>query len=112
MSKNWKDRLGTVYSTDPDYNYQHKEKEEADTLPPVQQHLVVCTDHKQRKGKVVTLVQQFVGKTEDLEALAKLLKTKCGVGGSAKDGEIVIQGDFKVKVKDILQKEGYKVKVI
>lgn len=111
MSKNWKERLGTVYSTDPDFNYQLQEEESAETLPPSKQQLIVLTDSKQRKGKIVTLVQGFIGKTEDLEILAKLLKTKCGVGGSAKDGEIVIQGDFKSKIKELLEKEGYKVKV-
>ena len=80
-------------------------------MPNNKQQLIVSIDKKQRKGKTVTLVEGFIGKTEDLEALAKLLKTKCGVGGSAKDGEIVIQGDFKIKVKEILEKEGYKVKV-
>ena len=80
-------------------------------MPNNKQQLIVSIDKKQRKGKTVTLVEGFIGKTEDLEALAKLLKTKCGVGGSAKDGEIVIQGDFKIKVKEILEKEGYKVKL-
>ena len=80
-------------------------------MPNNKQQLIVSIDKKQRKGKTVTLIEGFIGKTEDLEALAKLLKTKCGVGGSAKDGEIVIQGDFKQKVKEILEKEGYKVKV-
>ena len=80
-------------------------------MPNNKQQLIVSIDKKQRKGKTVTLIEGFIGKTEDLEALAKLLKTKCGVGGSAKDGEIVIQGDFKQKVKEILQKEGYKVKL-
>src|SRR6476620_9100249 len=106
MSKNWKERLGTVYSTDPGFNYKLNEQEESETLPPNKQQLLVLTDNKQRKGKTVTLVQNFVGKTEDLESLAKLLKTKCGVGGSAKDNEIVIQGDFKMKVKEILEKDG------
>ncbi|HQO89022.1 MAG: translation initiation factor [Chitinophagales bacterium] len=111
MSKNWKDRLGTVYSTNPDFQYQSEQEEEQETLEKSKQLLVVCTDSKQRKGKTVTLVQQFIGKNEDLETLAKFLKTKCGVGGAAKDGEIVLQGDFKQKVKEILEKEGYKVKV-
>ena len=75
------------------------------------QLLIISIDKKQRKGKTVTLIEGFIGKTEDLETLAKLLKTKCGVGGSAKNGEIVIQGDFKQKVKEILEKERYKVKL-
>jgi translation initiation factor 1 len=111
MSKNWKDRLGTVYSTDPDFQYTPRQSEEAETLPPSKQQLTVCTDSKMRKGKTVTIVADFIGKTEDLEALAKFLKTKCGAGGSAKDGEIVIQGDFKTKIRDILNHEGYHVKL-
>ena len=112
MTDDWKKKLGaaTVYSTNPDFKFE-TEEEETETLPNNKQQLIVSIDKKQRKGKTVTLVEGFIGKTEDLEALAKLLKTKCGVGGSAKDGEIVIQGDFKQKVKEILEKEGYKVKV-
>lgn len=108
----WKKKLGaaTVYSTNPDFKFE-KEEEEAETLPKDKQIIVVYTDKKQRKGKTVTLVQGFTGKTEDLEILAKFLKTKCGTGGSAKDGEIVIQGDVKIKIKEILEKEGYKIKL-
>ena len=108
----WKKKLGaaTVYSTNPDFKFE-KEEEEAETLPKDKQIIVVSTDKKQRKGKTVTLVQGFTGKTEDLETLAKFLKTKCGTGGSAKDGEIVIQGDVKIKIKEILEKEGYKIKL-
>lgn len=107
---NWKDKLGVVFSTNPDFKYEEDEEEEP-ALPPQQQQLMILKDGKQRKGKTVTLVQGFVGREEDLEALGKMLKTKCGVGGSAKDGEIVLQGDFRQKVKEILEKEGYKVKV-
>lgn len=108
----WKKKLGTatVYSTNPDFKFESEEND-VETLPNNKQQLIVSIDKKQRKGKTVTLIEGFIGKTEDLEALAKLLKTKCGVGGSAKDGEIVIQGDFKIKVKEILEKEGYKVKL-
>lgn len=111
MTKNWKERLGTVYSTNPDFKYHLEGDMEDETLPKEKQLIYISLDSKQRKGKTVTLIQNFIGKTEDLEILAKLLKTKCGVGGSAKDGEIVIQGDFKQKIKELLEKEGYKVKL-
>ena len=110
MTKNWKDNLATVFSTNPDFKLDSDE-DEIETLANEKQQLIVSIDKKQRKGKTVTLIENFIGKTEDLETLAKMLKTKCGVGGSAKDGEIVIQGDFKLKVKELLEKEGYKVKV-
>ena len=112
MTEDWKKKLGaaTVYSTNPDFKFE-SEEEEQETLSNDKQLLIISIDKKQRKGKTVTLIVYFIGKTEDLEALAKLLKTKCGVGGSAKDGEIVIQGDFKQKVKEILEKEVYKVKL-
>jgi len=110
MAKDWKERLGTIYSTNPDFQYETNAESEAETLPPQQQNLRVQLDRKQRKGKSVTLVTGFIGTDEDLKALAKLLKTKCGVGGSAKDGEILIQGDFCNKVLEILKAENYKVK--
>jgi translation initiation factor 1 len=109
--KDWKSALGgLVYSTNPDFKPE-VEEDDSETLAPGQQRLTVLVDSKQRKGKSVTLVQGFVGKTEDLEVMGKLLKTKCGVGGSVKDGEIVIQGDFRQKIKELLEKEGYKIKV-
>lgn len=112
MSTNdWKKRLGTVYSTNPDFKYETENDNEQDTPENAKQLLIVFTDNKQRKGKIVTLVTGFVGKQEDLEMLAKMLKTKCGVGGSVKDSEIIIQGDFKQKIKELLEKEGYKVKL-
>ncbi|MDL2213606.1 translation initiation factor [Bacteroides sp. OttesenSCG-928-N06] len=108
MKKNdWKDRLGMVYSTNPDFGYAHEEEEEAETLPANQQNLRVQLDRKSRGGKVVTLITGFAGNDEDLKALGKLLKTKCGVGGAAKDGEIIVQGDFKQKILELLIKEGY-----
>ncbi len=112
MTDDWKKKLGnlTVYSTNPDYQFE-SEEEETETLPNNQQQLIISIDKKHRKGKTVTLIENFIGKNADLELLAKMLKTKCGVGGSAKDGEIVIQGDFKLKVKEILEKDGYKVKL-
>ena len=111
MSKKnaWKNREGVVYSTASDYDYQYQQEEQANTLPAAQQRLRVIIDKSGRAGKQVTLISGFVGTADDLAKLAKLLKTKCGVGGSAKDGEIVIQGDVREKVSQLLQKEGYKV---
>ena len=104
--KNKKGRQGVVYSTNPDA-IQPEEKEAAQTLPPARQKLRVSLDKKQRGGKVVTLVAGFSGTTEDLEALGKKLKTKCGAGGSAKDGEILVQGDYADKVRGWLMEWGY-----
>ncbi len=104
----WKKRLNIVYSTNPDYHYQEEEDDtQQETLPKEKQTLRISLDKRNRKGKAVTLVTGFVGTNDDLETLGKLLKTKCGVGGSAKDGEIIVQGDHRQKVLDILQKEGY-----
>ena len=100
MKKNdWKDRLNVVYSTNPDFGYEMDNKDK--------QNLRVSIDKKNRGGKVVTLITGFVGTENDLKELGKLLKSKCGVGGSAKDGEIIIQGDFKTKVMELLVREGY-----
>ena len=106
-NNDWKERLNIVYSTNPDYQYQTEQEEEPDTLPAVQQKLRVQLDRRNRGGKTVTLVTGFIGTDEDLKALGKLLKSKCGVGGSAKDGEIIVQGDFKQKVIDLLKQEGF-----
>ncbi|RLD24527.1 MAG: translation initiation factor [Bacteroidetes bacterium] len=106
----WKDRLGVVYSTSDEYSYDYDGDDEAETLPSNKQKLVVTLDKKQRGGKQVTLVTGFIGIEDDLKSLGKMLKTKCGVGGSAKQGEIIVQGDFRERVKELLQKEGYKVR--
>lgn len=111
MAKDWKDRLGVVYSTNSDFAYDKKDlAEEPETLPANQQKLIVQLDKKNRKGKVVTLITGFIGSNDDLEALGKFLKTKCGVGGTARDGEILIQGDFREKVMQLLSEQGYKAK--
>ncbi len=106
----WKARLGIVYSTNPEFHYDTGEEKEGETLPPGQQNLTVMLDRKQRKGKEVTLIKGFAGTEVDLKELARKLKTKLGTGGTAKDGEIIIQGDFRDKVMEILVSEKYKVK--
>lgn len=110
MAKNRKERLGVVYSTNPGFNYITNEERAQATLSPDKQTLRVNIERKHRGGKTVTLIQGFIGNEEDLKDLAKLLKNKCGVGGSAKDGEIIIQGEIVDKIKSILLKEGFKVK--
>lgn len=113
MAKNdWKDRLNIVYSTNPDFKYDDGGEEEVETLPPARQQLRIQLDKRNRNGKSVTLITGFVGTEDDLKELGKMLKTKCGVGGSSKDGEILIQGDFRQKVCDLLLQAGYKVRVI
>lgn len=109
MAKNndWKDRLNVVFSTNPDFQYENEEEESVDTLPSQQQKLRVKLDRKNRGGKVVTLITGFIGDEDDLKDLGKILKNKCGVGGSVKNNEIIIQGDFKQRILDILKKEGY-----
>lgn len=102
-----KNKIGVVYSTNPDYDYDFEEKENVETLEPGHQKLRIFIDRKMRKGKEVTIVESFVGSEEDLKDLGKTLKSKCGVGGSVKDGEIIIQGNQKDKVYDLLVKMGY-----
>ena len=106
----WKNREGVVYSTDSNFGYSVNSVRRADTLPVQQQNLKITLDKSGRAGKQVTLVSGFVGKTADLEQLTKLLKTKCGAGGSCKDGEILIQGDVRDKVIQLLLQGGYKVR--
>jgi len=110
MENDWKKRLGMVYSTNPEFEFESGEQDEQSTAPPNQQQLYVSLDKKNRKGKKVTLVEGFSGTTEDLKNLAKDLKSKCGVGGSVGKGVILIQGDFRERILTLLQEKGYKVK--
>ena len=103
----WKERLGMVYSTNPDFDYNYGEEAEAETLAPEKQNLRVWRDTKGRGGKVATVVKGFVGSTEDLQNLGRALKQGCGVGGSVKEGEIIIQGDHRDRVTALLQQKGY-----
>jgi translation initiation factor 1 len=111
MKKNdWKKREGVVYSTDSNFSYHHPSSEEAETRPPARQQLRLFLDKSGRAGKQVTVVSGFIGRQADLESLTKVLKTKCGAGGSSKEGEILIQGDVRDKLKTILSQLEYKVK--
>ena len=112
MSKKNKGLNGVVYSTDPGFEYSFDENDTVTTPESKFQDLRVQLDRKQRGGKAVTLITGFTGNKNDLETLGKKLKQKCGVGGSAKDGEILIQGDFRDKIIIMLQAEGYKVKKV
>ncbi len=108
MSKNKKIPVGVVFSTNPDFDFAFDNDEVAETLPPEKQKLKIQLDKKARAGKQVTLITGFVGNDDDLEILAKKLKNLCGCGGSAKDGEILIQGDVRDKVLTWLVTQGYK----
>ncbi len=110
MENDWKKRLGMVYSTNPEFQFESEQQDDHKTLPPNQQRLYVRLDRKNRKGKSVTLIEGFQGTEEELKSLAKELKSKCGVGGSAKDGEILIQGDFRDRILTLLEEKGFKVK--
>ena len=110
MDNDWKKRLGMVYSTNPDFQYDSDDQEESESLTPQQQMLYVSLDKKNRKGKKVTLVEGFKGSTEDLKSLAKELKSSCGVGGSVVDSQILIQGDFRDRLVKLLEDKGFKVK--
>ena len=106
----WKKRLGVVFSTNPDFNYEEETVQQQEALEPSKQNLIVSIDRKGRGGKQVTLVTGFVGSADDLAELGRTLKVKCGVGGSAKDGEITIQGDFRDRVVTLLKDMGYRAK--
>ena len=108
MGKNKKNRKGIMYSTNPDFEYEY-ENQEMETLPASKQNLKICID-KHRAGKIAVIIKNFVGTTDDLKKLGKLLKTKCGVGGSTINGEVIIQGNMREKVMEILQKEGFHYK--
>ena len=113
MSKNKKSRnaVGVVYSTNPDYQYQYDDSDEQlETLPPAKQRLHVRMERSGRGGKTVTVVDNFVGSDDDLQALGRTLKAKCGVGGTAKDGQIIIQGDFRERIATLLKELGYPAK--
>ena len=110
MENDWKKRLGMVYSTNPDFQYESGDLEESETHAPQKQLLYVSLDKKNRKGKKVTLIEGFKGSTDDLKNLAKELKSSCGVGGSVGDQNILIQGDFRDRVFNLLQEKGFKVK--
>ncbi|MFN4000190.1 translation initiation factor [Algoriphagus sp.] len=109
-ANDWKKRDGVVYSTSDSFEYNLGDQDSAETLPANQQKLKVLLDKKSRAGKQVTLVEGFVGSEDDLKELGKLLKNKCGVGGSTKDGEILIQGDHRDKVLQVLLAAGYGAK--
>lgn len=100
--------MDIVYSTNPNFHFDD-EPEEPVTLPPAQQKLHVRMERSGRGGKTVTVVENFVGSDDDLADLCKMLKTKCGIGGSAKEGQIILQGDFRERVANILSAAGYKV---
>ncbi len=110
MSKN-KNKIGVVYSTNPNYQYQYQEDSDTtETLPPYRQKLHLRIERSGRGGKTVTIVDNFVGTYDDLSVLGKILKSKCGVGGSTKDGQIIIQGDFRDRLANILREMGYPIK--
>ena len=109
MANDWKERLGVVFSTNPDFQYETDKETEATTLAPEKQNLKVWLD-RLKGGRVATVVRGFVGSDDDLAALGKELKKSCGVGGTVKDGEIIIQGDHRDRVVELLAKSGYRSK--
>ena len=105
-----RNKINIVYSTSPDFEYEYEDDDVQKTLPPHQQDLRIRLEKKQRAGKTVTLISGFIGTGDDLKNLGKYLKSKCGVGGSVKGGEILIQGDFRNRILKFLLEDGYKVK--
>ena len=110
MGRDKKNKKGVMYSTNPNFEYEYEDNK-METIPNNQQNLKVCID-KHRAGKVVVIIRDFIGTTDELKSLGKILKTKCGVGGSAKNGEIIIQGNVREKVMEILSREGYNYKKV
>lgn len=111
-NNDWKDRLNIVFSTNPNFEFESEEETEVEKVANNKQNLRIELDKRHRKGKAVTLVTGYIGSDDDLGELAKMLKTKCGSGGSSRCGEILIQGDFRQKILEILLKEGYKARSI
>jgi translation initiation factor 1 len=109
-TNDWKDRLGVVYSTSQDYNFEESTSKQEDTLPPEKQNLRIQLSTKHRKGKTVTIITGFIGRNDDLQALEKELKSKCATGGTCKEGEIIIQGDFREKISLYLRSKSFQVK--
>ena len=104
----WKDKLQFAYSTNPSYKPDEDEADTVKTLEPSKQDLRIWIEKKNRGGKVVSIVSGFIGSNDELKELGKQLKSRCGVGGSVKDGEIIIQGDFRERILDLLNELGYK----
>ena len=109
MANDWKERLGVVFSTNPDFQYETDKESEEITLAPERQNLKIWLD-RLKGGRVATVVRGFVGSADDLAELGKELKKSCGVGGTAKDGEIIIQGDHRDRVVEHLTNSGYRCK--
>jgi translation initiation factor 1 len=108
IMSDWKDKLKFAYSTNPDYKPEGEEAESAETLDPSKQDLRIWLEKKNRGGKVVSIISGYVGSEDDLKELGKFIKSRCGVGGSVKDGEIIIQGDFRDRILTLLNEKGFK----
>lgn len=112
MTKNKNKRINVVYSTDPDFEYSYDEPKEKETLEPNYQNLKIYIDKKNRNGKAVTLITDFVGHSEDLNILARNIKSFCGVGGAVKNNEILIQGDQRKRINTYLLGKGYRTRLV